>query len=226
MKTIKVYTFDELDEDAQDRAIEDHAQFLSEVWECDWDLNHNEVLVEHGFENAKPGFSGFDGQGDGASFTAQVNLLVFLEKMGLKDSFPRIIEEITDGYQETGFSIIRNSYRYYHHLTMGVEENDHSAYFEDIFDEKIEEMYENASEDELEALDELVGSMVNEASKEYDKEYEDIQEIILSKAHDLAQDIYYNLRADYEAQSEREYVIDSIRANEYTFFEDGKFCPY
>jgi hypothetical protein len=204
MNTIKVYTFDELDEGAQDRAVEDHAQFLSEAWEADWDLDyHKERLADMGFNDAKINFSGFYSQGDGASFEANVDILKFLEFKELKEKYPLVVRELEE-CGDTYLDIRRNAYsRYCHEQTMELADSEfsYSTYFGDYLEDA-------------------------ELENAYIAEYHKLCDKVLEIAKELAQDIYYSLRSDYEAQSEREYVIDSIRANEYTFFEDGKFCPY
>lgn len=42
--------------------------------------------------------------------------------------------------------------------------------------------------------------------------------------HDLFEDYRIILRNEFEYQTSREQIIESIKANEYTFTEDGKLC--
>jgi hypothetical protein len=204
MKHVKVYTFDELDEDAQDRAIEDHAQFLSEMWDSEFELDyHKNHLSEIGFNNAKIVFSGFYCQGDGASFEADVDVLKFLESKKLKNNYPLVARELEE-CGDTYLNIRRNKYaRYCHKETMELADSGYSwsTYFGNYLENK-------------------------ELENEYLAQYYKLCEVVLDTAKQEAAVIYNDLRSDYEAQSERENVIDSILANGHTFFEDGKFCPY
>lgn len=78
MKTIPVtiYKFEELEEKIQEKVLNKYRFINVEYY--DWyhfSLEEWKITLDNiGFENAKIQFSGFAGQGDGASFTADCNL--------------------------------------------------------------------------------------------------------------------------------------------------------
>ncbi len=88
MRTVNtnIYQFNELNEQAQERALEYFIEY------CDIDLLDNEIykelLRENGFLDAKIEYSGFGSQGDGASFTADIDMNKFLvgKYAALKDT--------------------------------------------------------------------------------------------------------------------------------------------
>jgi hypothetical protein len=88
------------------------------IYEC-W----KNILIEHGFENAQLNFSGFCSQGDGASFTANVNLEVFLKKYRLGNIFRLALNATKIGLVK--IEIYRNDDRYYHESTMSARSENH-----------------------------------------------------------------------------------------------------
>ena len=119
MRTIVIdlYTLDELSDKAQKKAIEAHDNVI--CIDSDWyqpTINHwKEELDKRGFGNADIMFSGFCSQGDGASFTADINLEKFLDK-----KYIHLMPHIN----EWSMSLTRNSTRYLHERTVGVSIND------------------------------------------------------------------------------------------------------
>lgn len=64
-----VYTFNELSNEAQQKAIEKECEVLSENWQADWCIEScNEWLSMLGFSETKIYYRGFWSQGDGACF--------------------------------------------------------------------------------------------------------------------------------------------------------------
>jgi hypothetical protein len=95
MKTIelKLYDFAELSMESKKRALEKYREFNTDYgwWESlldDW----KEKLAEQGFNDAEINFSGFGSQGDGASFTASVDLDKFLTGCKVKTKFKRVLD--------------------------------------------------------------------------------------------------------------------------------------
>ena len=72
----KVYKFEELDEESQETTIENFRDINVEFFDWhDCELDYwKERLAEMGFMDAEIQFSGFWNQGDGASFTANVDI--------------------------------------------------------------------------------------------------------------------------------------------------------
>jgi hypothetical protein len=110
--SINLDTFGELAPAAQQKVVEreqyinvDDAFWYEPIIE-EW----SEELHRRGFEQAKILFTGFGSQGDGACFTATVNIEQFLHALGLADRFPQVIEAAQQALVEV---MIRHSYRYY-----------------------------------------------------------------------------------------------------------------
>ena len=103
---IKAYNFDELSEDAQNKAIEYFSDInVNEEW---WKYELEEFVSELdkiGFEDAEIHFSGFYSQGDGLCFDAKINL----DKFVLDANEQRICNLINNGNLEPLF-IAKNSY--------------------------------------------------------------------------------------------------------------------
>lgn len=180
MRTIrtKVYKFDELTPDAQNKAVEllNDINTMHNWWNYTIE-NMVNMLAENGFNNAEISFSGFSSQGDGACFDADIDLSKFSEN--------KRIVSIAESY--CGFHIAKNSFanHYSHERTRYVEYN------------------------------ELNGDRINEALKQ-------LSETIEAKRLSLSKQIYRDLEKEYEYLSSREAIIETIKANDYDFFKDGK----
>src|SRR5947209_17753759 len=92
--SINLYTFEELAPAAQKKVVErerfinvDDAFWYEPIIE-DW----TEELEHRGFEQTKILFSGFGSQGDGACFTATVNIEQFLHAQGLQRRLRAVID--------------------------------------------------------------------------------------------------------------------------------------
>ena len=172
-KVIKVYSFDELSEEAQERACQQVGDSMTDdAW---WYEDTFDLFVEHckeyGMEvdvdNIK--FSGFGSQGDGASFVCDnIDTIKLLHTLGIQvnDEFE---EKVLDYIYEV--NIIRTSDKAYHEQTVHVElftdeytleEEDEGIiqYIQDIAD---------TLEFKLEALkDDLCQQLYNDLELEYD----------------------------------------------------------
>lgn len=115
-KCYTVYKFSELSPDAQKKAIDNLRDINTDYdW---WDFTGpNHLLATKGFEDAKISFSGFWCQGDGASFTARINLETYLKD---RPKFRRLIPLAKEGY--IAFKVIRGSSNYVHENTCRVED--------------------------------------------------------------------------------------------------------
>lgn len=120
-KSCPVYDFDELSEEAQDYAIEKlydcNVDFLG--WE-DYILDEwqHEKLPALGYIDAKIYYSGFSSQGDGACFTADVDVLKWIVSHKAKSEFKALYNYLNKG----GYinASISTSGRYCHKQTMHV----------------------------------------------------------------------------------------------------------
>lgn len=210
-----VFTFDELSEEAQEKALEQfryaevefpgwwhsvYEHWTEKLEELGYRLKTTPTRLYGGGTRQDPDiqFTGFASQGDGASFTAYVDVDAVADRIGMEDDLARLRdllrdeEDDPDGeYDEDlfGVSIRRNpTSRYAHHMTMQYE---------------VEPWYLSGSET---AEGKLAGRLAD---------------AILDDARDLAQDLFYALRDEYEYLTSDEVVADSIRANEREFEEDG-----
>lgn len=117
-KCYTVYKFSELTPEAQKKAIEGLRDINTDYnW---WDMTIDQAkddLVAKGFEDADISFSGFWSQGDGASFTARVNLETYLKD---RPKYRRLIPLAQQGY--IAYKVIRISHHYSHENTCRVED--------------------------------------------------------------------------------------------------------
>jgi hypothetical protein len=198
-KTINIYKFDELEKEIQDKIIEkwqNDLYYLDYEW-YDFLLDEWEKKLDNiGFENAQIEFSGFCSQGDGASFTADINLekvintLIMCDIPTIENSikYLKINEIIKKGIYDIDFSINRFSNRYSHENTCDCEYSLN---------------YYNVSDYWLNVIDNLKN---------------DIEDLRLN----LCYKIYSNLEDEYEYLLSYDCVKEHIRSNEYEFTENGK----
>jgi hypothetical protein len=206
--TKKVYTFNELSEEIQEKVInayrdnsynfdfnDFHGQFIIDYW--------IEKLQDIGFEDAQIEYTGFYSQGDGASFTASVNIeklintftmdniitkgqaILYNKFLGLRDI--NIIEML--------YYIEKSSSRYSHEQTMYITNES--------------EFYLNEN---------------NTAYDYFNSKFEELAEEIIEFARSIAQDIYFELRQEYEYINSEEYIKNELIERELEFYEDG--CIY
>jgi hypothetical protein len=109
----KVYKFEELEESAQQKALEKLSDINVDYdwWDCEVDYFQSDKLKEIGFEDAKIQFSGFCSQGDGACFDARINLEKIIKHLNDK-RFNRLLPLIKEGY--VSMAIERNSFGYHY----------------------------------------------------------------------------------------------------------------
>jgi hypothetical protein len=197
MRTVKkeyqVYSFEELGEEARQKAIDSHRNFLFEVLDLDCETGEFKRLLEmYGFSDIKIYYSGFWSQGDGASFTGRYRY----KAGGLKavkaeyagEWFKDVIEylELLDGINKKCFYSllyrVDSSGRYCHANTMQV----------------------NSLED-------------YRGNRDFSKYEDDITEYVRG----IANEFYYLLEKSYNGMTNDEAVIESIECNEYEFYENG-----
>jgi len=199
-KEIKLYNFEELSEELQEKIIEKNRYMNVEFFDWYWITYENfiEDLKKQGFYTDKENvdFSGFSCQGDGASFTGYIDLLEYLkyknennktdENIKVYELFKKIID---NGYIENEIKIERNSLRYCHVNTCKIE--DIILYDYDDFNNE----YSKKEKENIEiSIDEL------------EKELEKIR-------YNHCMDLYKNLENDYNLATSnetiKEYLIDT-----------------
>lgn len=159
MRTVTtiLYTFEELSEQAQKKAIEDHRYINvdNDHW-YEWIIdNFKEKLEKLGYTNPEVEFTGFGSQGDGACYTSGFdnsteNLYRLLPQ--LKNVRPIIFELIQDLSE---FYLKKRTYQYSHEFTVSI---DYTIDLNDYFIER----YPRMNRLVMDLLDELDRAMNRE----------------------------------------------------------------
>jgi hypothetical protein len=110
--SINLYTFGELAPEVQKKVVERERSINVDdsFWYEPIIEDNTEQLEQLGFEQVKIWFTGFGSQGDGACFTATVNIEQFLSARGLDGTFPEVINAAKHALL---WVTIRHTYRYY-----------------------------------------------------------------------------------------------------------------
>jgi hypothetical protein len=125
-KTINLYPYSELDEKAKQKALENLRDINTDYngWDDYVIEGATEDLTALGFEDVKISYNGFYSQGDGASFTAHVNIIKFIEANKLKTRFAALYKFAkSEGSNIT--ACVSRSGHYYHEMTMSAEVDGH-----------------------------------------------------------------------------------------------------
>ena len=188
--TTKVYTWNELGPEAQEKAITEWRDGFEYDYYTDLDY-HTEWLAARGFIEAEISYSGFYSQGDGASFTADVDLEVIFNYMV---------------YQSTSWDDVKHLYHFLElkrrdliDFTVWAERNSHHYSHENTCGTSHE-------------LDPYHDGMEYLAAG--------ITEQIDDLRHEFSQDVYHALQADYEYQQSDECITDMLMDNEFTIKGD------
>lgn len=121
-KTIKLYTFDELSEEAKKKALEKlyDINVYDDYWYDDMLEEFKEDMKKMGYYVENVYFRGFWSQGDGACFTGSVDILEYVKIKKLGNKYRKLLHYVKD----MGGSVdITTSGRYYHPETMRFEDN-------------------------------------------------------------------------------------------------------
>ena len=192
--TIKVYSFNELSEEAREKACQQVGDSLTaNNW---WYSNTFDLFVarckDYGMEVDVDDihFTGFGSQGDGASFVCDdIDVEKLLQSLDIKMNDEDALKVLDYIYE---VNIIRTSYRAYHEQTVHVEL---------LIDEDalVEEEEEGIIRDIADTLEFKL-----EALKD-----------------DLCQQLYEELRQEYNYFHSAEYVDELAYYNKMLFLEDG-----
>jgi hypothetical protein len=195
-KEYSVYSFDELQDKAKENAIDkfrysDTPNFhYNDDYECladDFISDINEI----GYKNAKIRYRGFYSQGDGLSFSCDIDAISYIEKNNLMDKYPLIYKYISDSNNDNAYYNITNQGFYSHSGVM--ELNEHYGNFND---------YDIIS-------DELNSEIVS------------FEKLLLDNAKNKADEFYQVLEKHYDYINSDEYIIQYFQANEIEFLDDG-----
>jgi len=211
--TTQSLAFQQLSNYAKQQAIAKYGQPPD-----DW---HEEIYARamedgpaRGFNLNEIQFSGFHSQGDGASWTGFVDLATFLAYHNTPDAadytqYTMLAELIKDGWCEGHVVISRNGYYYNHSGTMrsdGIDDRIHYAEDDSVVDRGI-----------------LEGANVKELAKSIgtDELFNELDNWSLHKAQKYADEIFKQLRKEYDAYTSEEYFIDLCDINGWRFDNNG-----
>ena len=215
--TITAYEFNELEGKAKDKARETLTELSTSY---DWWSTVYENAIENakelGFDIEDIRFSGFWSQGDGASWTGYVDLLVFIEKHADKESATlgqdmTLCELLRNGWVSKRVEISRRSFHYAHENTMRYEYEGYDL---------------DSIRDTPQVLEKgiMAGASVSQLLNSFDVDTH--IDTWVDKAHDAAKDyarkIYRQLEAEYEGLVTDEYLTEFAAANEYLFDAQGR----
>lgn len=215
--TITAYTYAELEGRAKDNAREKLTQWATdhEWWEYIYD-DAKERGKEYGYDIEDIRFSGFWSQGDGASWTGDIDLVAFIEKLAdkLSASFGEdmlLVELMRNGWVNKRMNIVRRSYHYCHENTMTYDYHD--------WDD-----WQNADDAATLAEGVMAGASVRHLCEGFSVEGR-LQSWINCAEHmakDYARDIYRALEEGYDDLVDDERLAEFASANEYLFDENGR----
>ena len=116
-KQYNLYLFDELSESQKERAIENNRDIniMDEWFQNDIIQDATEKLQRQGFQDAKINYTGFYSQGDGASFSANVDLEQFLKGRRVATKYAKELKD-----DELNISIT-NKGHYSHEYMMSLD---------------------------------------------------------------------------------------------------------
>jgi hypothetical protein len=211
--TTQSLAFQQLSNYAKQHAITEYGQPPD-----DW---HEEIYARamedgpvRGFNINEIQFSGFHSQGDGASWTGFVDLATFIAHYNKPDAadytqYTMLAELIKDGWCEGHVVISRNGYYYNHSGTMrsdGIDDRIHYAEDDSVVDRGI-----------------LEGANVKELAKSIgtDELFNELDNWSLHKAQKYADEIFKQLREEYDAYTSEEYFIDLCDINGWRFDQRG-----
>ena len=202
------YTFQELTPQAKEQAC----STLQPDNDCYW----HEFIIDNAKEDGKAlgfdiqdiTFSGFCSQGDGASWSGYVDMVEWLDKHKPEDAQAHVvIALIENGWVDAYIDITANDSHYSHSNTM--RRGDVSIQGEDENDTIYKGMFAGANVCTL--MEALPDSYVD-----------DIADEVLQSARDYADEIYKQLRDEYEYMCSEEYIAELCDANEYLFNKKGE----
>jgi len=143
--TLKLYKFSELNAETQAKVLDKMRDINTDGdgWsDCVIEL-WQDRLAKRGYEDAKIAYSGFWSQGDGASFTATINLDTYLKAQKWGNRFRRILK-LND---EIDAQVIRGDSHYSHENTIRASLSPNYYDGDAKLDEQLDELEELITED-------------------------------------------------------------------------------
>ena len=215
---VEIYKYGELSESAQQKAREWYIEGMDyEWWEGVYEMA-KEDGKEKGFYIDKIFFSGFSSQGDGASWTGQVDVRQWLEthekdSIGLSAWCQLIQEDIVDKHVK----VEANNAHYCHESTMNFSDvNDNCDYP----DNELMQMPSIFNGMEVQHLFDIIATDPNCTFKST----EGITQAITESGKVYAIDIYHRLREEYDYLCSKEMMLDHFDCNDYHFTNEGRLA--
>lgn len=189
----------ELREHDPKRFEKEHYKWQEHTLDYDWykwtEANFIEDCANQGVRVDSIGFSGFYSQGDGAAFTGQVYVYEWMEQKGQHITHPAAYLACKDDGSYVRLETVRSN-NMQASLEQWVNQTAPSGIFAGL---------------EQEAWEELVDEQINDLS---------IEDEVLSFCKELAEELYTDLRDEYEHLTSEETFIEHCEANEVTFEEN------
>ena len=198
--TTTVYTFEELSDEAKEKALEFYRDFNTAYWEW-WETtldDQKEQLEKAGINKPAIEFSGFWSQGDGLSFTSKdVNLETLMESSKAAEKYPEFYKELQLGNIDYSCYIPRTSHHYSHART--------AAFSLDTVYPTVDD------EQDYDDLQDII-----------DRDLQGIIDYLDDWRMDKCHEFYRALENEFNYLTADEALIESFEANEMEFTADGK----
>jgi hypothetical protein len=215
---VEVFKYDELDDSVKQKAREWYLEGMDYEW---WEGVY-EMAIEDGKEKGfyidKIYFSGFCSQGDGASWTGQVDVRQFLEthyedSIGLSAWCQLVQEGIVSKFSK----VEANNAHYCHESTMNFSDVWDEVGVEDTEPLLLPSIFKGMS---IENVFDIIATDSACTLKDVDA----ITQAITESGKDYARDIYQRLREEYEYLCSEEMMLDHFDCNDYFFDSDGRLA--
>lgn len=216
---VEVFKYAELSDQAKTKARNWYIEGMDYEW---WEGTY-EMAIEDGKEKGfyidKIYFSGFYSQGDGASWTGQVDVRQWLEEnypdsIGLSAWCQLIQEDVVSKFSK----VEANNSHYCHESTMQFSDvEDETDGFFDEHEMLLPSIFKGM---QVQHLFDIIVSDDNCPLKTT----EGITQAITESGRQYAKDIYHRLREEYEYLCSEEMMLDHFDCNDYHFNEDGRLA--
>jgi hypothetical protein len=226
MEELKTYTYEQLTDEAKENVKqwwwEHGAEY--EWWDCAYE-DFKEDGKALGFDVGKINFSGFYSQGDGACWSGQIDVVVWL-RAHCEDSIARDAwcQLINEGWADKQLPVGYSNNHYSHSGTMSV------SYWEGLIGDPdsikdLEPEHQLMQRDtifkSMSALDLL--NLITSSDFLYTN-MADIAEAIEQSARDYADELYKRLREEYEYITSEANLIEMCDINDWKFDEGGRMA--
>jgi hypothetical protein len=211
--------YNELNSIAQERVRNKYIESRVFVW---WDCVYEDAIEkgkELGFYIDKIYFSGFYSQGDGASWQGQVDVVQWL-RTHTEDSIgiTAWIELINNDWADKHMKVVTGTSNYSHSGTMSFRQWE--IYF--YLDERPDHLPVGGNSIIRDMPVNVVMDLIMADPHTKLKREDDVSEAIAESARDYADEIYSNLRKEYEWLCSELVMLEHFEANDINFDEEGE----